>query len=571
MIVRPCPRMTTSVSFATVLVLYLSMSMSMMSTFPIACEAFVIPNISNQIRLIEDILHDSVTQTQCSNANKSKNNCRNLEMNRNNADHMSMKVVKNAIGNWKSISDERRRTLSPTYASHGRPLSLALALFASVLFAPLDMSINYGDQMQAHPYQHQNSISIPIPISIQARSTIANALPLNENQQFVSDVWFAVTAQFFDPTFNGMTENGWREEKLKAIQAVAETGPDAEDEIIVTQAINDMLGTLGDPYTRYLPREKYESLAAYARGGSAGIGVQLLLNPRVDAGSSVMVANVSSEGPAMKSGMRQGDVIVQIDGESMEGMGVTAELVAAKCRGDPGSKVEVLVRHSYDEGGGEGDDSKAKEERISITRANVKINPVQTYTFISPLKEQTVGLLNIPAFTQETSSQVIDAIRKVKNDNDVNAIVIDLRGNVGGYMPAGIDTAKLFLAGRRVIVAEVNKIGQASVSYADGIGADTSTPLYILVDRRTASASEIFAAALQDNRRAVLVGEEKTFGKGRIQNVQNVGNGCGVAVTRARYVTPNGRDVHGVGITPNKMAATCGPNDSAKVCLENIL
>lgn len=136
-------------------------------------------------------------------------------------------------------------------------------------------------------------------------------------------------------------------------------------------------------------------------------------------------------------------------------------------------------------------------------------------------------------------------------------------------MPAGIDLAKLFLAGNRRIVAEVNKAGEVTGYLADGIGAETSIPLFLLVDGRTASASEIFAAALQDNKRAVLVGS-KTFGKGRIQNVQSVGNGSGVAVTRARYLTPKGNDLHGVGLKPN-IEIDCKPEDSAIKCLDTFI
>ena len=423
------------------------------------------------------------------------------------------------------------------------------ALFASVLFAPI------GIHMEMTHTKSSSILPLPVPVP-----TSMNAWAITENQQFVSDVWWAVTAQFFDPTFNGLTEDGWRAQKAEAVLQVSDTGPDDERE--VAAAIQSMLSKLGDPYTRFLPREKYESLTTYARGGSAGIGVQLLSDPR-SSGAAVIVANVSGDGPAEKMGMRQGDMILEIDGERLEGGGgvaATAELVAAKCRGEAGTEVNILVRHV---------DSESKsEERLSITRANIKVNPVRASTYITSNGERTIGLLAIPAFSQETPGQVIDALRSVKSD-DAQVIVIDLRGNVGGYMPAGIDTAKLFLAGRNTIVAEVNRSGQRTAYYADGIGADTTTPLYLLVDGRTASAAEIFGAALQDNRRASLVGS-KTFGKGRIQNLQSVGSGSGVAVTRARYVTPKGTDLHGVGITPNK-ETDCKPEDSAVMCMENIV
>lgn len=384
------------------------------------------------------------------------------------------------------------------------------------------------------------------------------ALAMTENQNFVNDVWWAVTTQYFDQSFNGLGEDGWRAKKKEAIQAVADTGPD--DETLVADAIKTMLSALGDPYTRYLPREKFEALTAYATGGSAGIGVQLLQDPRTQ---NVVVMGTS--GPAATSGINTGDIILEVNGENMEG--ATAEVVAAKCRGEPGGKVEVLIRR-----GNNGDKvMKESTERISLTRAKIKVNPVEASTFVSSSGKK-IGLLKVPSFSTETARQIVDGLRSVSSNGDkVDALAIDLRGNVGGYMPAGVDVAKLFLPPRAHIIAEVDKAGAIKGYDADGIGAETSLPVYLLVDQRTASAAEIFAAALQDNQRAVVVGTTKTFGKGRIQNVQPLENGSGVAVTKARYVTPSGRDLHGVGIKPNREPAKCEADDSALTCLADIV
>ena len=391
----------------------------------------------------------------------------------------------------------------------------------------------------------------------------APAAALTENQQFVSDVWFAVTAQYFDPTFNGMNEDGWRARKAQAITAVADSGP--EDDALVAEEIQRMLSALDDPYTRFLPREKFEALTAYARGGSAGIGVQLLLEPRL---GNVVVMRTEGGSPAAAAGIRAGDTIVGVDGESMEG--ATAELVAAKCRGEPGERVEVTVRRGSGGSSG-GGDSGGRTERLSMTRSQVKVNPGEAATFASGGGNR-IGLLRVPSFSQETPGQMIDALRFVARDGGVAELVIDLRGNVGGYMTAGVDCAKLFLPARAHIIAEVGKGGGFRAYDADGLGAELEVPLYLLVDRRTASAAEIFACALQDNGRALVVGTT-TFGKGRIQNVQSVGNGSGVAVTRARYVTPRGRDIHGVGIRPNieKDGTQCGQDDSAAACLADVI
>lgn len=146
-------------------------------------------------------------------------------------------------------------------------------------------------------------------------------------------------------------------------------------------------------------------------------------------------------------------------------------------------------------------------------------------------------------------------------------------------MPAGVDVAKLFLPPRARIISEVDKTGRATIYINDGVGSetDTTTPMYIVVDKRTASASEILTAALQDNHRAVVVSGtgdygDRTFGKGRIQNVQALSySGSGIAVTKAKYMTPNGRDIQTVGIAPDIRSETCTPKDSAAMCLDGIL
>jgi carboxyl-terminal processing protease len=137
-------------------------------------------------------------------------------------------------------------------------------------------------------------------------------------------------------------------------------------------------------------------------------------------------------------------------------------------------------------------------------------------------------------------------------------------------MPAGVDVAKLFLPPKALVISEVDKSGRATIYINDGVGSETTLPLYVLVDQRTASASEILTAALQDNHRATVVGT-RTFGKGRIQNIQQVGDGSGIAVTKAKYMTPDGRDIHGVGITPDVESKTCGSNDSPAACLNGLI
>ncbi len=281
-----------------------------------------------------------------------------------------------------------------------------------------------------------------------------------------------------------------------------------------------------------------------------------------------MVVATSAGGPAEEAGVQSGDIILEVNGESMEG--ATAEVVAAKCRGEAGENVQVVFFRRT----GDGSSSELSKEKKTLTRRSVRqANPITTSTFVSA-QGKSIGVIKIPSFSTETVNQLVDGLRSLtSNDNNqkLDAIAIDIRGNVGGYMPAGVDAAKLFLPARAHIIAEVDQSGKLKGYDADGIGAETSLPIYLVVDKRTASASEIFAAALQDNNRAIVVGVTNTFGKGRIQNVQPLENGGGVAVTRARYVTPKGRDLHGVGIVPNRHPTKCESNDSVRTCLADVV
>jgi len=171
-----------------------------------------------------------------------------------------------------------------------------------------------------------------------------------------------------------------------------------------------------------------------------------------------------------------------------------------------------------------------------------------------------VGLIRVPTFSQSTESQVRTALDELRKSD---AFLLDIRGNAGGYMPAGVDVAKLFLPPRTRIISEIDKTGRTTISINDGIGSVVDKPLYLLVDGQTASASEILTAALQDNHRATVLGAQ-TFGKGRIQNVQELRFGTGVAVTKAKYITPGGRDIQGAGIQPDFF---CSPETTPESCL----
>ncbi|VEU42958.1 unnamed protein product [Pseudo-nitzschia multistriata] len=429
-------------------------------------------------------------------------------------------------------------------------------------------------------------------------STPVSPMPCNAltpDQLLVDDVWREVSRQYVDPTFNGQGEQGWAKQRSLALGKVADLGPD--DDAQLYRVIRGMLQTLNDPYTRFLTPDQFEAMTkAYATPGTgrseaapaptAGIGVQLIGdNGKSTAsgggGGMVVVVNTIAKSPAETAGILPGDKIRSVDGVDM--VGATAEVVAAKCRGAIGTSVSIEIERPAIEGS-PATATEASPKIVTVTRTPIAPTPmIEASTSIVSPSNQKVGVVKINSFTKETEAAVRQELKNFVRESGTGAssegppaiLALDLRGNVGGYMPAGVDVAKLFLPPRARIVSEVDKTGRATIYINDGIGSetDTSTPLYLIVDRRTASASEILAAALQDNARAKVVSsDDRTFGKGRIQNVQALSyGGSGIAVTKAKYTTPGGRDIQGVGISPDLRSGTCTAKDSAAVCLGDVL
>jgi carboxyl-terminal processing protease len=212
-----------------------------------------------------------------------------------------------------------------------------------------------------------------------------------------------------------------------------------------------------------------------------------------------MVMSTIAGGPAALAGILPGNGIVRVNGEYVKGQ--SGDVVAAKCKGEVGEKVELdfLRKDDFDV------NVAGTIQHLTLTRARMDANRIEASTFLSNGGKR-VGLLKVPSFSMETACQVVNERRAFDGGGvvAVDVIVIDIRGNVGGYMLAGVDTAKLFLPANERIVSEVGRSGTKTYA-SDGIGAETLVPVYLLVDTRTASAAEIFAAALQDNGRALVV------------------------------------------------------------------
>jgi len=291
-------------------------------------------------------------------------------------------------------------------------------------------------------------------------------------------------------------------------------------------ALVGMLGGLGDPYTTYLSPQEIRSLDEQLRGGNfGGIGVYIVKDPKT---GSIVVDPIEGN-PAIKSGVHPGDVIVAVDGSST--MSKSLDAVEREIRGPLGSVVALtLKRHGA-----------AATTVVRVTRAEIHVPSVRAKI------ENNIEYVRLQDFGTTSAEEVRSAFLDGKQHN-VRGYILDLRFNGGGLLDAAVDISSLFIA-QGTIVSTIDRAGDRDVRSASGRVIDTK-PLVLLVNRYTASASEITAGAVQDYGVGTLVGE-KTFGKGVVQSLYTLPDKGALKITTARYVTPKGRDIHHKGIVPD--------------------
>ncbi|AUB39652.1 carboxyl-terminal processing protease [Nostoc flagelliforme CCNUN1] len=349
------------------------------------------------------------------------------------------------------------------------------------------------------------------------------AMALTTEQKLVSEVWRIVNRTYLDETFN---HQNWAAVRQKVLEKPL------TDSNASYAAIGKMLKSLDDPFTRFLDPEQYRSLQVNTSGELTGVGLQIALNP--ETGKLEVVAPIAGS-PADKAGIRPRDRILKIEGVSTENL--TLDEAATKMRGPSGSLVTLLIER----------DGEAETE-IRLTRDRIALNPVVSDLRVSA-EGTPIGYLRLTQFNANASTELAHAISSLEKKG-ADAYILDLRNNPGGLLQSGIEIARQWLDSG-TIVYTVNRQGIQGSFEAFGPPL-TTDPLVILVNQGTASASEILAGALQDNGRAQLVGET-TFGKGLIQSLFELSDGSGLAVTIAKYETPQHRDINKLGIKPDKV------------------
>lgn len=288
---------------------------------------------------------------------------------------------------------------------------------------------------------------------------------------------------------------------------------------IVEKAIPEILRGL-DPHSTYLDQEQVEQSMAELDGSFSGIGVQFLQYQ-----DSVLITHVIKGGPSENSGLKAGDRIISANGEGLVGKDITTDFIMKKLKGPADTKVKLeVVRRN-----------EKSPLTFTIVRGSVPVRTVTSAYMIAP----ETGYISIHSFGDTTYPEFLAALAKLEQ-NDFNNLIIDLRGNLGGYMSAAVDIANEFLPKGKLIVYTEGRKSPRENYYSNGRGAYQHIPLVILIDETSASASEILAGAIQDNDRGTIVGR-RSFGKGLVQIPINLGDGSMLRLTKARYYTASGR------------------------------
>jgi carboxyl-terminal processing protease len=294
-------------------------------------------------------------------------------------------------------------------------------------------------------------------------------------------------------------------------------------------AIKGMVDAVGDPYTVYQTPSQRELSDTDLRGSFDGIGIQ------VDMKDNRLTVVAPIEGsPAEAAGFRPGDVILEVDGKSLSGK--TLNDTVGLIRGQRGTPVTLTVLRA----------GTQDPFPLTVVRAEIKLKSVR-----ARMLDDGVGYLRISSFSASTGTEMSNLVKDLVGQG-AQGIVVDLRNNPGGYLSASVEATAQFVEPGSVVLYQQNGDGDRKTYRTEGGGVATQVPMAVLVNKGSASASEIMAGALRDNGRAILVGE-KSFGKGTVQNVHELSDKSGLRVTTAQWLTPSEKPIQGVGLLPDRV------------------
>jgi carboxyl-terminal processing protease len=297
---------------------------------------------------------------------------------------------------------------------------------------------------------------------------------------------------------------------------------------LIYGALKGMLASL-DPYSQFMDPDTYNEMKVETEGEFGGIGIEITLKDDL-----LTIISPIDDTPAYKAGLKAGDKIVKIDGS------VTKDLTlidaVKKLRGKPGTDVNIIILR----------ESEKKLMEFTITRSIIKIASIKK----AEMLESGIGYIRLAEFQENTPRDLSDALKKLEAEN-LKGLVLDLRNNPGGLLDVAVDVAGKFLEEGKGVVSTKGRVETQNLEFkSKNKNNHLNYPIAVLINGGSASASEIVAGALQDHKRALIIGT-KSFGKGSVQTVVPMSDGSAVRLTTSKYFTPKGRSIHGEGIMPD--------------------
>jgi len=299
-----------------------------------------------------------------------------------------------------------------------------------------------------------------------------------------------------------------------------------DDSLLMQGAIRGLLSSIGDPHTSYMDPIEFQQANAPLEGEYEGIGAYVDTT-----GELLTIISPMPDSPAEKAGLKPGDIVVEIDGEDMTG--IDPNLVLRRILGPAGTEVALTIERK-----------DVENFVVRIVRSKILIPSIE-----SKMLDKNIAYINLASFASDTGPKLREDLKTLLANNP-KGLVLDMRNDGGGYLDTAVQVVSEFLKEGTVLIEQYGDKSEKKYPVQSG-GLATDIPIVVLVNGGTASAAEITAGAIQDYKRGVLIGE-KTYGKGSVQQWSTLANDAGaIRVTIARWLTPNGRQINGVGLTPD--------------------
>lgn len=301
-----------------------------------------------------------------------------------------------------------------------------------------------------------------------------------------------------------------------------------KEENLIEGAVKGYVEGIGDEYTEYFTKSEMEEFEAEVQGNYVGIGIYMMQNTKEN---NIIILYPIEGSPAEKAGLKSGDIIKKVD--DTEFTGEDFEKVSTYIKGKEGTKVKIEIER------------KGETLTFEVERKKIDLYPIE-----SEILQNNIGYIKVSSFDGDCAKEFKQTYNELNKSNKLKGLIIDLRNNGGGIVDEALDMADLILEKDKIELISINKKGEEEIKKSKS-NPIINVPIVVLVNDNTASASEIFAAALKENGKATIVGE-KTYGKGVIQELISLRDGSGIKVTIEEYFTPNRNKINKVGITPDK-------------------